>query len=84
MMNKPIVVKSGEWLFPIAVWNDGIRVLSEEYDTKITEKGSFVYATNDCGKTFQKLGFADVKDRHYYEHMMLVMKDGSLRMFFRT
>lgn len=39
MMNKPIVVKSGEWLFPIAVWNDGIRVLSEEYDTKITEKG---------------------------------------------
>ena len=60
MMNKPIVVKSGEWLFPIAVWNDGIRVLSEEYDTKITEKGSFVYATNDCGKTFQKLGFADV------------------------
>lgn len=30
MMNKPIVVKSGEWLFPIAVWNDGIRVLSEE------------------------------------------------------
>ena len=42
MMNKPIVVKSGEWLFPIAVWNDGIRVLSEEYDTKITEKGSFV------------------------------------------
>lgn len=84
MMNKPIVVKSGEWLFPIAVWNDGIRVLSEEYDTKITEKGSFVYATNDCGKTFQKLGFADVKDRHYDEHMILEMKDGSLRMFVRT
>lgn len=84
MMNKPIVVKSGEWLFPIAVWNDGIRVLSEEYDTKITEKGSFVYATNDCGKIFQKLGFADVKDRHYDEHMILEMKDGSLRMFVRT
>ena len=28
MMNKPIVVKSGEWLFPIAVWNDGIRAVS--------------------------------------------------------
>ena len=27
MMNKPIVVKSGEWLFPIAVWNDGILSL---------------------------------------------------------
>ena len=32
----------------------------------------------------KKLGFADVKDRHYDEHMILEMKDGSLRMFVRT
>jgi len=34
MMNKPTVLSTGEGFFPIDVWNDGIRVLSSEFDTK--------------------------------------------------
>ena len=34
MMNKPTVLSGGEWIFPIAVWNDGIRALPEEFDSE--------------------------------------------------
>lgn len=84
MMNKPIALSSGEWLFPLAVWNYGIRSLPEEYDSKTPEKGSFVYQTTDQGRTFTKLGGADVKDRHFDEHMVLELKDGRLWMLVRT
>ena len=43
MMNKPIALSSGEWLFPLAVWNHGVRSLPPRFDSKTPEKGSFVY-----------------------------------------
>lgn len=84
MMNKPTVLSTGEWLFPLAVWKDGIRVLSSEYDTKEYERGSFVYKTIDNGKTFEKLGSSDVENRSFDEHMVLELRDGRLAMFVRT
>ena len=83
MMNKPTVLSTGEWAFPIAVWKDGIRVLSSEYDSPITPKGSFMYVTADQGKTFQRLGYADVQGRNFDEHQFLEMQDGSIRVFVR-
>ncbi len=85
MMNKPTVLSTGEWLFPIAVWRDGVTVfLGKENDTKQKEKFSFVYRTTDCGKTFEKIGGADVPDRSFDEHMVLELSDGRLAMFVRT
>ena len=84
MMNKPTVLSTGEWLFPIAVWNDGIRVLSAEYDSKEKDKASFVYKSIDNGKTFKKLGGSKIEKRSFDEHMILELKDGSLAMFVRT
>lgn len=84
MMNKPTVLSTGEWAFPIAVWNYGIRVLPPNYDSDITPKGSFMYVTDDCGKTLKKLGYADVKNRGFDEHMFLEMNDGVIRAFVRT
>ena len=84
MMNKPIILSTGEWAFPIAVWDYGIRVLPSNYDSDITPKGSYIYTTADNGKTFKKLGYADVKNRGFDEHMFLEMKDGTIRAFVRT
>ena len=84
MMNKPIVLTSGEWLFPLAVWNVGIRSLPPQFDSKTPEKGSFVYKSSDNGKTFHKLGGADIKNRHFDEHMVLELRDGRLMMLVRT
>lgn len=84
MMNKPTVLSTGEWLFPIAVWNYDVRTLSKEWDSSLTPKGSFAYATYDNGKTFHKLGYADVEKRSYDEHMFLELENGAVRCFVRT
>lgn len=84
MMNKPIVLSSGEWIFPVAVWDHGIRVLSAEHDSKEAVRGSFAYCSTDQGKTFQKLGGADVPDRDFDEHMILELRDGTLANYVRT
>ncbi len=84
MMNKPTVLSTGEWLFPIAVWNYGVRSLPAKFDSDITPKGSFAYVSDDNGKTFKKLGYADVKDRSFDEHMFLEKNDGTVRCFVRT
>lgn len=84
MMNKPTVLSTGEWAFPLAVWDYNIRVMSSKYDSDVTPKGSFIYTSDDEGKTFKKLGFADVKKRHFDENMILELSDGRIRMFVRT
>ena len=84
MMNKPTVLSTGEWLFPIAVWNDGVRALGAEYDTKQKKKGSFVYKTVDNGNTFERIGGADVPNRSFDEHMVLELSDGVLAMYVRA
>lgn len=84
MMNKPIVLSTGEWMFPVAVWNNGIRAIPSNYDSNVVPKGSFAYITCDKGKTFKKLGYADVKKRSFDEHMFLEMDDRVLRVFVRT
>lgn len=84
MMNKPIVLSSGEWLFPLAVWNHGVRSLPPQYDSKTPEKGSFVYKTSDNGNSFVRLGCADVKKRSFDEHMVVELMDGRLWMLVRT
>lgn len=86
MMNKPVVLSSGEWLFPIAVWEDSFRgyieVPTSEREGK--EKGAFVYKSVDNGKTFVKLGGTLATDRSFDEHMVVELDDGSLMMLIRT
>ena len=84
MMNKPTVLSTGEWLFPIAVWKDFLTHIFPNFSADIAEKGSYVYASDDQGRSFRKLGYADVPERSADEHMILEMKDHSLRMFVRT
>ena len=80
MLNKPIVLKDGRWLLPIAIWRDGVKV---KFETAHTPKLSYVYESRDNGQTFTRLGGADVPNRSYDEHMLLERRDGSLLMFVR-
>ena len=85
MMNKPTVLSSGEWLFPIALWN--LDIFPEYRGCAYREDdvaGSYVYKTSDNGKSFVRLGMADVHDRSYDEHMVLEQKNGNLMMLVRT
>jgi AraC-like DNA-binding protein len=85
MMNKPTVLSSGEWLFPIAVWRKDIfREYRACAYTDEDVAGAYVYKTSDNGKSFVRLGMADVSDRSYDEHMVLEQKNGTLMMLVRT
>lgn len=82
MMNKPTVLSTGEWLFPITSWHPSMRFY---YAGKnLTLCGAFAYKTVDNGKTFTCLGGADIPRRSFDEHMLLEQEDGRLSMFIRT
>lgn len=85
MMCKPVVLSSGEWLFPISHWD--AEWLAEDWRHWGGEPGAYVYRTTDQGKTFQRLGGArmpDIKERSFDEHMVAELQDGRLLMLIRT
>lgn len=85
MMNKPTVLSSGEWLFPIALWTfDKAKDLRENGLLSTDVPASYVYKTVDGGKTFEKLGGSNLEKRDYDEHMLLEKNDGSLEMYIRA
>ena len=85
MMNKPTVLSSGEWLFPIAVWKTDIYPNFRKIGLKPNEiAGSYVYKSADNGKTFVCMGMADIRKRSFDEHMVLELRSGILKMYVRT
>ncbi|MBQ8309960.1 MAG: helix-turn-helix domain-containing protein [Clostridia bacterium] len=84
MMNKPTVLTTGEWLFPLAVWSEANRIRHWDHGTDVGERLAFAYRTSDNGATFERLGGADVPKRAFDEHMILELRDGMLAMFVRT
>lgn len=85
MMNKPLVLSSGEWLFPIAFWRKDIYTGMRSCEFRPDDAaGSFVYKTSDNGKTFVKLGGSDLRDRDFDEHMVVELSNGVLMMLIRA
>lgn len=84
MMNQPVVLSSGEWLFPIAVWKDGVVAVKSELSNRGEDRLAYVYRTTDQGKTFERLGGVDMPQRCFDEHMVLELSDGRLAMYVRT
>jgi predicted neuraminidase len=73
MMNKPIVLSSGEWLLPVARWR--------------REGSARVHCSSDQGVTWAFRGQATVpreNDRNCDEHMVVELMDGRLWMLVRT
>ena len=91
MMNKPTVLSTGEWLFPIAVWDlievaggrNGVADASGKQST-LTDRLAFAYKSVDQGETFERLGGSNVPQRSFDEHMILELSDGRLAMYVRT
>ena len=83
MMNKPIVLTSGEWAFPVSVWDWRLAKNFLGFGEDNPDKGTFVYTTADKGKTFVKRGGTAFEDRSFDEHMLIELKDGTLRMLVR-
>lgn len=83
MMNKPIVLSTGEWLLPTAVWKSklgGGELLEELKD----ECSTNVTISEDNGKSFRLHGRMDIPERWFDEHMLVELKDGRLLCMVRT
>ena len=83
MMNKPIVLSSGEWLLPTAVWADGRGGIPLPEEVK-DECSTNVTISRDNGKTFQLHGRMDIPERWFDEHMLVELKDGRIMCLVRT
>ncbi len=83
MMNKPTVLSSGEWIFPISVWDKNICI-GKLSRANQTEHGPFAYITRDNGRTFERLGAPKIDKPSFDEHMILELADKRLMMLIRT
>ncbi|HOH32361.1 MAG TPA: sialidase family protein [Candidatus Hydrogenedentes bacterium] len=85
MMNKPTVLRSGEWLLPVSIWGFPPNVMKAEYARDITgSTGSNLWSSRDQGASFEFLGGSDVPERACDEHMMVERNDGSFWVLVRT
>ncbi len=98
MLNKPTVLKNGDWLLPVGLWRDNTNVPNVKFDAEelkpytiemLThdlgdERGSNVYRSTDQGKTFERIGQVRIPGTRVDEHMIVERHDGSLWMLLRN
>lgn len=91
LLNKPTVLKNGEWLFPSAVWGKGLMETSAELkdtfkvlDQREVERKAFCVVSCDDGKTFVQRGGVDAKERSFDEHQFIELNNGNIAMYIRT
>ncbi len=86
MMNKPTVLKNGDWLLPISMWAMPAdkRTREEHRHALPDESGAQVVVSRNQGHTFAFLGKTRAPENIFDEHMVVERKDGSLWMLIRT
>lgn len=68
-LNKPTVLKNGDWLLPVSDWH---------------KKTARVFASTDDGHSWKERGSLQFPDWEFDEHMMIELRDGRLWMLART
>ena len=68
-LNKPTVLKNGDWLLPVSDWH---------------KKTARVFASVDEGATWKERGSLQFPNWEYDEHMTVELRDGRLWMLART
>ena len=85
MMNKPTVLKTGEWLLPASVWPEFRESFPKQHRHDVpAECGANVYASTDSGTNWTFRGQGIVPERVFDEHMLVERRDGSLWMLARA
>lgn len=81
MMSKPVVLSTGEWAYPTAVWND--LIVPSPAWVRDQCRSNLTIST-DQGRTYERRGGADVPQRAFDEHHIVELRDGRLWCLVRT
>ena len=84
-LNKPIILKSGEWMLPISLdQRGGLDVFKGCFSELDPLRGANVFVSSDKGATWERRGAATFPNPDWHEHMIVERKDGTLWMLART
>jgi len=85
MLNKPLVLSSGEWLLPsYLLQNGGFGPFNGIFPDLDPYRGVNVLVSKDKGKTWQLRGLRSFPNPDWHEAMIVEKKDGQLWMMART
>ena len=85
MLNKPVVLSSGEWLLPsYLLQNGGFGPFNGIFPELDPYRGVNVLVSKDQGKTWQLRGIRSFPNPDWHEAMIVEKKDGQLWMMART
>ena len=84
MMNKPVVLSTGEWLLPASVWSNEPNVEEEHIRDAADGSGSNVVVSSDEGVSWHYRGGVDIPGRRCDEHQVIERRDGNLWLLART
>ena len=85
MLNKPVVLSTGEWLLPsYLLQNKGFGVFTGIFPELDPYRGVNVLVSKDQGKSWQLLGIRSFPNPDWHEAMIVEKKDGQLWMMART
>ena len=85
MLNKPTVLQSGDWLFPVSVWDYSFDLSSLGCTLdQNAPTGAHVFRSRDRGESVECIGTAIPEKRSFDEHMLLEKNDGALEMYLRV
>ncbi len=86
-LNKPTVLKTGEWLLPVSLWTRdriGPASLKDAHRDLDAIRMANVYASTDHGQTWTRRGGVAFPGTDFDEHMIVEKQDGRLWMLART
>ncbi|HTN74888.1 MAG TPA: sialidase family protein, partial [Pirellulaceae bacterium] len=86
-LNKPTVLKNGDWLLPVALWTRdriGPALLKDAHKDLDAIRMANVFASTDQGKTWTRRGGVAFSDTDFDEHMIVELRDDRLWMLART
>lgn len=86
-LNKPTVLKNGDWLLPVSLWTRdriGPASLKDAHRDLDPIRMANVFASTDQGQTWTRRGGVPFPETHFDEHMLIERRDGSLWMLART
>ncbi len=85
MLNKPTVLRNGDWLMPCSLWSDDYAVIAGPGHPELqNEVGANVYISHDAGENFAYLSGVVMPGRVFDEHSVIELTDGRLWMLTRT